>query len=188
MPFSAVILAAGKSERMGRDKAWLKVNGQPLIRRQIELARAVGAVEVFISGRTDCDYSALGCPVLRDEFPNAGPLAGIERALQAANSPLVLVLAVDLPRLTTPVLRDLLSLCTPQAGAIPRIKEQIEPLAAFYPRAAHRIAASRLVAGKNAVRDFAQHCVGERLAIIADLPTEAAEAFRNWNSPTDITE
>jgi molybdopterin-guanine dinucleotide biosynthesis protein A len=188
MLFSAVILAGGKSRRMGRDKAWLEVEGQPLIRRQIELARSVGAAEVFISGRADCDYSALDCPVLRDAFPNAGPLAGIERALQAANSALVLVLAVDLPRLTTPVLRDLLSHCTPQAGAIPRIEEQIEPLAAFYPRAAHNLAVARLSEGNNAVRDFAGDCVSKQLAVFRDMPSETATGFSNWNSPGDLAE
>jgi molybdopterin-guanine dinucleotide biosynthesis protein A len=188
MHFSAVILAAGKSERMGRDKAWVEIEGQPLIRRQIELAHAVGAAEVFISGRADCDYSALGSPVLRDEFANAGPLAGIERALHAATSPLLLVLAVDLPRLTTPVLRDLLSHCTPQAGAIPRIKEQIEPLVAFYPRAAHKLAFARLSEGKNAVRDFAQDCVSEQLAVFANLPSTTVAMFTNWNSPADLVE
>jgi molybdopterin-guanine dinucleotide biosynthesis protein A len=188
MLFSAVILAGGKSRRMGQDKAWLEVEGQPLIRRQIELARSVGAAEVFISGRADCDYSALDCPVLRDAFPNAGPLAGIERALHVATSPLLLVLAVDLPRLTTPVLRDLLSHCTPHAGAIPRIKEQIEPLVAFYPRAAHKIAVARLSEAKNAVRDFAQDCVNEQLAVFTDLPAETHGGFRNWNSPTELAE
>src|SRR5688572_9023694 len=104
MTFNAVILAGGQSRRMGRDKAWLEVEGQPLIRRQIKLAREIGATEVFISGRPDCDYSTLGCPGLTDQFSNAGPLAGIERALDTATAPLLLVLAVDLPRLTPDVL------------------------------------------------------------------------------------
>src|SRR5690349_130325 len=87
MNFSAVILAGGKSSRMGRDKAWLEINGQILLTRQIELVQAGGATEVFISGRAGMDYSAFGCRVLQDRFPNAGPLAGIERALDAAIAP-----------------------------------------------------------------------------------------------------
>src|SRR6266566_3753822 len=57
MNFSAVILAGGKSSRMGRDKAFIKVGGQPLLARQIQLAQTVGAKEIFISGREDVDYS-----------------------------------------------------------------------------------------------------------------------------------
>src|SRR5258705_13766374 len=89
MNFSAVILAGGKSSRMGRDKAWLEAGGQSLLARQIGLVRELGAAEVFISGRADADYSEFGCRVLQDKFPDAGPLAGIERALDATTSPLL---------------------------------------------------------------------------------------------------
>lgn len=186
MLFSAVILAAGQSRRMGRDKAWLEVDGKPLIRRQIGLARELGAAEIFISGRPDCDYSALQCPVLTDKFPNAGPLAGIERALYESASPLLLVLAVDLPCLTTAVLRVLLEHCTAQIGAIPRVNGQIESLAAFYPRAAHQTVVAHLTAGRNAVRDFAQGCVTQSLAEFVDMPDQASSAFANWNIPDDL--
>ena len=186
MHFSAVILAAGKSTRMGRDKAWLEVDGQPLICRQIRLAREVGAAEVFISGRPDCDYSALGCPILQDEFPAAGPLAGIERALAKSNSPLLLVLAVDLARLTPKVLRELLSHCSTALGTIPRVQEQLEPLAAFYPITTHRLAVSQLTAGRNAVRDFAQLCVEQESVRFVDLPADCSTVFANWNSPEDF--
>src|SRR5258706_11754457 len=105
MNFSAVILAGGRSSRMGRDKAWLEVGGQTLLARQIGLVREMGATEIFISGRADADYSAFRCPILQDKFLGAGPLAGIERALDAAQSPLLLVLAVDLPEMKAECLR-----------------------------------------------------------------------------------
>ena len=80
MNFSAVILAGGQSRRMGRDKAWLPLDGQPLLARQIELVRELAPEELFISGRSDTDYTRLGCPVLTDEFTDAGPLAGLRPA------------------------------------------------------------------------------------------------------------
>jgi molybdopterin-guanine dinucleotide biosynthesis protein A len=89
---------------MGRDKALLEVGGQPLLVRQINLAWATRATEVFISGRAGVDYSHLNCPVLLDLFPGAGPLAGIERALAALTNPRLLVLAVDLPAMTETLL------------------------------------------------------------------------------------
>mgnify|MGYP001382635335 CR=1 FL=1 len=74
---------------MGCDKAWLPVGGQPLLARQIELARGLGPAEIFISGRGDTDYVSFGYPVLGDRFPDAGPLAGIERALHVTPAALV---------------------------------------------------------------------------------------------------
>ena len=136
MNFSAVILAGGKSARMGRDKAWLEVGGQTLLARQTGLAREIGAAEIFISGRADMDYAAFSGRVLLDEFPDAGPLAGIERALDASKSPLLLVLAVDLPAMSAELLRRLAAACSETCGAIPSITGAMEPLAAFYPKIA----------------------------------------------------
>lgn len=184
--FSALILAAGASRRMGRDKAWLPVEGQSLLQRQVALVRAVGGREIFISGRPDTDYSALGCPMLQDAFPDAGPLAGIERGLTAATTPLLLVLAVDLPRMDAATLEDLLSLCSCDAGVVPRISGETEPLVAIYPRKAHPLATEQLTTGHNAVRTFAQRCEAQGLVQFIDLPPDVAPAFTNWNRPDDF--
>jgi molybdopterin-guanine dinucleotide biosynthesis protein A len=186
MNFSAVILAGGKSSRMGRDKAWLDVDGQPLLARQIQLARESGAAEVFISGRADTDYAAFGCRVLWDKFAGAGPLAGIERALDAANLPLLLVLAVDLPEMNLEFLRGLGAGCAENIGAIPRVNENLEPLAAFYPKTSHLLAVALLDGGHNAVTTFAENCVQSGLARFVELSAAGARHFANWNSPADL--
>src|SRR5438045_208943 len=116
MNFSAVILAGGKSSRMGRDKAFLEIGGQTLLARQIQLVRAIGANEIFISGREGPDYSDFGCQVLKDRFHDAGPLAGIESALTAISTPLVLVLAVDLPDMSATFLKQLFLCSTTNVG------------------------------------------------------------------------
>ena len=186
MNFSAVILAGGKSSRMGRDKTWLEVGGQSLLARQIGVVRESGAVEVFISGRANAGYSGFGCRVLRDNFPDAGPLAGIERALDAAQSPLLLVLAVDLPEMSAELLRRLSSGCSETCGAVPKLAGRIEPLVACYPKAAQPLAETLLRAGESAVAGFAKQCVQSSLARFVDLPASKTIFFANWNSPADL--
>lgn len=188
MTFDAVILAGGKSSRMGRDKALLEVGGQSSLARQIELVRDLGACEIFISGRVGVDYSAFGCRVLVDRFPEAGPLAGIERALDASTSPLLLALAVDMPAMNVSMLGKILTSCTTDRGAIPRTKTGIEPLAAVYPKAAWENPAIRcgLELQQNrapGVRWFAQECVAAGLAQFVDLGDDDAECFASANSP-----
>src|SRR5215471_18172273 len=100
MNLSAVILAGGESSRMGRDKAWVELDGQPLLEHALMTVRSSGISEIFISGRAGTDYSRLRCPVLLDRESGSGPLAGIERALETTQAALTLVLAVDLPRMT----------------------------------------------------------------------------------------
>ena len=186
MNFDAVILAGGRSSRMNHDKAFLEIDGRTLLARQIELARQAGADKIFISGRAGKDYSAFNCPVLEDKFQDAGPLAGIERVLDAASMPLVLVLAVDLPNLTADLVRIIFSSGGENAGAIPRINGRIEPLAAFYPKAAHPLVLNLLREKSNAVKNFAAGCVASGLATFVDLPADNANLFVNWNSSADL--
>lgn len=183
MRFSALILAGGRSRRVGRDKATLEVAGRPLLVRQIELARQAGADEVFVSGRAGADYAAFGCEVLFDFYPEAGPLAGVERGLATATAPFLLVLAVDLPRMTVEFLQRLLQECRAETGVVPEMRGRLEPLAAIYPRRAHTIAKERLQAGENGMQDFAaavEHAGGLRRHIVSNAEEVL---FLNWNTP-----
>jgi len=211
MEFSAVILAGGRSSRMGSDKAWLPFNGRTLLARQIELVRELAPTEVFISGRADTDYASCGGRVLTDRFPEAGPLAGIERALNACASPLLLVLAVDMPHLRAEFLGRLLASCAGEAGVIPCHQGRIEPLVAFYPRASWRLlvnlieerspvfpSAAKTAGGKGlpvagehssnspSVTRFAELCVEVGLARFHALSAGDARCCSNWNSPADL--
>jgi molybdopterin-guanine dinucleotide biosynthesis protein A len=186
MIYSAVILAGGMSSRMGSDKAFLRIGGQTLLARQIEAARAAGAVEVFISGNTATDYSPFRCRVLADRLENTGPLAGIEAALAHASHPHVLVLAVDLPAMQPELLDRLAGHCTPAAGAVPRVNGFWEPLAAFYPRAALPLARQLLNENKLAAHRLADDCHAAGLVTEVDLTAEARQ-FTNWNLPADWT-
>jgi molybdopterin-guanine dinucleotide biosynthesis protein A len=185
---SAVILAGGQSRRMGRDKAWIKCGGRPLIALALDKVRQIGVTEVFISGRPGGDYSALGCPVLLDLEPNLGPLGGVERGLQGATSPLLLVLAVDLPRVTDAFLRDLVARSDASTGVVPQRGGQLEPLAAIYPKRCHRLAFERLFQGSRAVCEFARDCLREQAVKVWKVPAIEAACFTNWNRPDDIDE
>lgn len=209
--FSAVILAGGQSRRMGRDKAWLPLDGQSLLARQLELIRQLAPAEIFVSGRADTDYCALGCRVLTDRFANVGPLAGVERALEATTTPLLLVLAVDLPDLTVDFLRRLAVGCVGEAGVVLRHAGHLEPLVAFYPKAAWPVLVGLLdehisrfpsdraktaVSGLSVAREpgarspsatrFAELCAAAGLVSFMDVSAADARCLVNWNSPADL--
>src|SRR5580704_16642455 len=111
---AAFILAGGRSSRMGRDKAWLELAGQPLVLR---LARAV---EPLVSAVTVIGpperFESLGLAAIPDRIParaasgesSCGPLGGIITALNATQCSWNLVLACDLPYITTAWLEWLL--------------------------------------------------------------------------------
>jgi len=186
MKFSAVILAGGQSSRMGRDKAFLEYRGRPLLAHQLATVEALQPAEIFISGRPSADYGAFGYPVLHDAFPNCGPLAGIERALAISHSPLLLVLAVDMPSMRAAFLKQMLSRCTNTCGVVPRLAFHAEPLAAIYPATSHRVILTLLSEGFIAARHFAEACTETGLTSYFETQNAAKKFFANWNRPGDI--
>jgi molybdenum cofactor guanylyltransferase len=186
MKFSAVILAGGKSRRMGRDKAWVELDGRPLITVAIEKIQRLGVEEIFISGRTDVDYSALNCPVLQDHQPECGPLEGIGRGLEACQAPLLLVLAVDMAAMRVEMLQQLMAQCDPMTGVVPELPAGLEPLAAIYPKRSHTLVQAAITDSRFSARDFATVCQREKLVRFWPIPTSAAEKFSNWNHPGDL--
>lgn len=190
MNFSAVILAGGKSSRMGRDKAFIEFRGQPLLARQTELVRQIGAAEIFISGREGVDYSAFQCRLLQDQFPAAGPLAGITSALDAMHKPLLLVLAVDMANMTGDFLKKLHARCQDGTGAVPLCDEVIEPLAAFYPKSSGELAQKLLAESSRAyspgAKHFARSCVQTGLAHFVAVAPQETGLFKSWNFPADL--
>jgi molybdopterin-guanine dinucleotide biosynthesis protein A len=186
MNLAAVILAGGESSRMGQDKAWVEFNGESLIARALGTVRGSGITEIFISGRAGTDYSRLRCTVLFDRETGLGPLAGIEQALETTQASLLLVLAVDLPRMTAAFLRNLADHCDPLTGAIPKLKGELEPLAAIYPRRCRYIARDCLLRCHRPARDFAEACLHERAVRTFPVPRNEIQCFDNWNSPSDV--
>src|SRR5262245_60126217 len=100
LDFTAVLLAGGKSSRMGQDKAELMIDGEPLWRRQVAILQAAGANEILISGRLDGPYADSGLPIIEDAESEMGPIGGIATTIAMARHPLALVLAIDLPRMS----------------------------------------------------------------------------------------
>lgn len=186
MNFSAVILAGGKSSRMGSDKAWLNIGGRPLVALAVENMRRLGLEQVFISGRADVDYSALNCPVLQDRQPELGPLGGIESGLAACQSPLLLVLAVDMARMTPDFLRQLMAQCDSLTGAVPELANGSEPLAAVYPQRCLEIAREAILHSRLSARGFAETCRQKQAVRFWPVPPEAAPCLANWNRLEDL--
>jgi molybdopterin-guanine dinucleotide biosynthesis protein A len=183
---SAVVLAGGESKRMGRDKARMECDGQPLLALALNKVRALGIQEVFISGRAGEDYAAFKCPVLYDLEPGFGPLGGIERGLHECTSPLLLVLAVDLPHMTVAFLQALRARCDRLTGGVPKLGDGLEPLAAIYPKRCHAVAFEAIARSRHSARNFADACLHERAVKTFPVPVSKAGCFANWNSPADI--
>lgn len=96
-----LVLAGGRSSRMGEDKAMLRIDGRSLLERTVRALRDAGAERVAISGTR-----AGG---IADRWPGTGPVGGIASAMHALPDGEWLVVPVDMPRLGSAVLAPLLA-------------------------------------------------------------------------------
>src|SRR4051794_21524838 len=98
--FSVVLLAGGKSQRMGRDKATLPFFGRPLWQIQLETLRKLRPVEIFVSARIDPKWRPRDVQFIQDVPPSRGPLSGIAASLVKIRTRHLLALAIDMPFMT----------------------------------------------------------------------------------------
>ena len=202
--FSAVLLAAGRSTRMGRDKALLASAGGrdsvPLWQRQRNVLARAGAAEIFLSAReeqgwvasavTDGNFAA----VVRDATPGCGPLGGIVAALERASHPHLAVLAIDLPRLEPDWFASLRAECAPGIGCVGRRAggriisgggNFFEPLAAIYPRELLPLASAAFGRGEFSLQRLLTTAVAQGLMRVRVIGADEAAWFENWNEPPE---
>lgn len=184
--FSGAVLAGGNSTRMGRDKAGLALaDGETLLHRTVALLRAAGAAEVLVSVRAGQTRGVPGTREIPDELPDAGPLAGLAAVLGASAQPQVLVLAVDLARMTPEFLRELRARAATGRGVVPVDARGVQPLAAVYPAAAAESARRALADGRRSLRAWAEELARAGLVELWPVPAAAAGALANCNTPED---
>jgi molybdopterin-guanine dinucleotide biosynthesis protein A len=171
---------------MGTDKAFIEIEGVPLWRRQLQLLEELRPDELFIAGPLRAEWQEMNCIIIPDAKQNAGPLAGIVAALQRCSAPLLLVIAIDLPNMTSRYLRELLHSCASDRGVIPSHGEHWEPLTAVYPKGSLSIGEKFLASRDLSVQRFAAHCVAEGLAAQKPIADDERRLFLNMNTPDDL--
>lgn len=183
---TAGLIAGGKSSRMGRDKACVEIAGIPLWRRQLDVLAALEPTEILISGRPAAAYAASGLEIVEDEIRDAGPLAGVAAMLARIRTPLLLVLAVDMPFMTSAYLAKMLHKCGGQTGVVPRHDECFEPLAAVFPKAAAPLFEGALANGNHSMQKLVRDCFAARLIEVFHVSASDLPLFKSVNSPSDL--
>ena len=152
---TAVILAGGKSSRMGSNKAFLKLKGKTFIERQIELLMEMFD-EIFISANTPSEYESLNLPVFKDIYPEKGPLGGIYTSLVNSGSASTFMLACDMPFVESGLIKHLKGFTKEYDVVVPKSERGLEPLHAFY--------------SKNCIDPIKRELDADNLRIISFFP------------------
>lgn len=150
---SAAILIGGQARRLdGRVKPLLPVGGRPILIRQIDALHSAGVQHIVLVGRWSVEERP-PAPVVADAVARSGALGGLYTALLVAASDPVLVMAGDMPFVSTALLGRLVEAAADAEAVIPRTEEGRHPLCARYRRTLALGFKARIDRGTLAVRE-----------------------------------
>lgn len=187
METSVVILAGGKSSRLGRDKSFLLVEEQPLVSRVVQKL-SILSDDLVVVTNDPVRYEPLDLParLVPDERRGEGSLMGVYSGLKAAHHPQVLAVACDMPFLCLPLLRHMLPLAAGYDVVIPRVGGYLEPLHAIYGQACLPAMARLLAQGRRQIIAFFHEV---RVRYVEEEAVDRFDprhlSFVNVNTPAD---
>ena len=150
----AVLLAGGRSRRMGLNKALITHNGKTILENLIEVVTPLTG-EVLISANETGDYRFSDLQIVRDVYAGQGPLAGLHAAILHSEKPRFLLLASDMPNVNERLVRAILASFGESDAVVPRTSDgRNHPLCGVYRRTCFETLEQSLARSQNRVADF----------------------------------
>ncbi len=183
--WTGVVLAGGKSSRMGSDKALIEIDGRSLLDRALDkLDPHVN--ELLVIGEPE-KYGVVGPFVVADEWLGKGPLGGLSTAMRYASNDRLLVIACDLPGLNDRLFELLKSqLGNATEAVVPKHEGLIEPLAAVYHRNAQPAFRRCVELDVLKMSDALSQVRTSYVEVIPGSDGWPMDLFRNINAPGDL--
>ena len=182
---AAVILTGGKSSRMGRPKALLPFDGEPLIAHTVRTLRHLFS-DIVVVAAPEQELPPLPVTLVRDEVAYQGPVEGILYGLRAAHAEIAFVTSCDAPFLNLDLIAFFVAQLTDYDVVVPYWQERLQPLHAVYRRSVAPLLQEQLERGE--LRPiFLYKKVRTREVSPEEIRRFDPEglSFRNLNSPED---
>ena len=185
---TGVLLAGGKSRRMGQDKRLLSVGEETLYARSFSVLRAVFERVVVVVAQ-DSLVVASDEPVLRDLIPHCGNLGGLYTGLKQAGTQWVFAVGCDMPVLDPGTIRHFIGLKSQGDVIMAKLQNGFHPMHALYHRNCLPIMESLIHAQDLKIHRLADH---PALRVRVVMPEELRQldpqgrSFYNVNAPADL--
>jgi len=185
---TGVILAGGKSSRMGSNKALLPYRGGRFV-EAIHRQLANIFAEVLMVTNNPEQYEFLPCRKVPDLHAGMGVLAGIHSGLYHSSSPAIFVVACDMPYLVDELIRHLAGRADAGGVLIPESPGGLEPLHAVYGKGCLAAIEATLLSGQRKIVSFFDRANVSRMnQEQVALFDPVFESFININTPSDYFE
>jgi len=129
---TGVLVAGGKSRRMGRDKRFLEIGGQTLLQRSLSVLQSLFTEVLVALAEPLPQLKGNGYQVVTDLIPDCATLGGLYTGLSSASHPRVLAVGCDMPFLNPAVIRRLAKLDAQADVVMPKLATGLQPMLAVY--------------------------------------------------------
>lgn len=186
---TGVLIAGGKSRRMGRDKRFLKVAGESVFDQSLSLLRTIFEENLVVLAEPIDGLEVQDCSVVYDVVRNTGSLGGLLTGLLASTRGRVFAVACDMPFLDQDVIR-FMSSCDPTADVVAaRLEGRFHPMHAVYSKRCVPFLQGMAERGELKIQ-----ALFRREELKVTVLTEAdflhfqsgIRSFRNINTPDDL--
>lgn len=184
---TGIILAGGKSSRMGKDKALFDFNGKTLVSYAIEALKPICGQLMISANLPQEKYAAFGLPVISDEIKDVGPMGGILTCLKHSATQHNLVISCDTPFVGSALFGYLLNEIENYQVIVPSHETfLIEPLNAYYNTNVIREMDVSINEGNYKLMDFFKKIRFKSVEINERLPFFNEHLFLNINTMGDM--
>ncbi len=186
---SGVLIAGGKSRRMGQDKRFLTVGGVSIFRRTLDVLKKTFAETIVVLAEPVASLDVQGSRVVYDSIPDAGSLGGLFTGLTTSSEPRVFAVACDMPFLDGEVIQFMASFDRTADVVVAELEGRFQPMHAIYSKRC--LPFLRAMANRQ---DLKLQCLFRekqlRVAVLRKtrlrgLPS-GLRSFENINTPDDL--
>jgi molybdopterin-guanine dinucleotide biosynthesis protein A len=185
---TGVLLAGGKSRRMGEDKRYLVMGEQTLLDRGLDVLRSIFQ-EVLVVIAQDSPPLGVDARVVQDLVPDCGSLGGLYTGLTQATTPCIFVVACDMPFLHPAVITQFTSRRATADIVMAKLGARLQPLHALYGKRCLPVVEQMIQARRLKIQEMVSHAsLLVQYVTEADLITidPSGRSFHNVNTPADL--
>lgn len=175
-----IILAGGKSSRMGQDKGLLKINDKTMIEHVIAAVKSISNNILVITANQE--YRKFKYPIYSDIILDKGPLGGIYTGLQKSKTEKNLFLSCDVPYVETKMLAYLIENSNNNEITVGTANDKLQPLLGLYSKTCLPTIEQQLNENKLKISDLFEKVKTKLLP----LDEFDSKNFLNLNSPSDL--
>lgn len=186
---TGLLVAGGKSRRMGRDKRFVELGGQPLLHRALSVLQSLFPEVLIAVAEPLSQLTGQGFRVVLDLIPNCATLGGLYTGLSSASHPRVFAVGCDMPFLNPEAIRRLAGLGAQADVVMPRLMTGLQPMHAVYSKACLPHLERMVKAHQLKVQDLAE-VAGLTVKLVPEKDFLDVDpqllSFFNINTPADL--